>query len=75
MIRGTSKIWSKTGPVDLLIITEMLQRIQEKYGISLVKYYLCQYGTQEKRLFEEKICHRYQMFRGFQCVFDFSIVL
>ena len=32
MISGTSKIWSKSGPVDLLIITEMLQEIQENYG-------------------------------------------
>ena len=30
MILGTSKIWSKSGPVDLLIITKMLQRIQEQ---------------------------------------------
>ena len=30
MILGTSKIWSKSGPGDLLIITKMLQKIQEK---------------------------------------------
>ena len=35
MISGTSKIWSKSGPVDLLIITKMLQKIQENYGIIL----------------------------------------
>ena len=29
MISGTSKIWSKSGPVDLLIITKMLKTIQE----------------------------------------------
>ena len=30
MISGTSTIWSKSGPVALLIITKMLQTIQEK---------------------------------------------
>ena len=30
MILGTSKNWSKSGPGDLLIITKMLQKIQEK---------------------------------------------
>ena len=30
MISGTSKILSKSGPGDLLIITKMLQKIQEK---------------------------------------------
>ena len=29
MISGTSKIWSKSGPVDLPTITKMLQAIQE----------------------------------------------
>ena len=39
MIPGTSKILSKSGPGDLLTITKMLQKIQEKYGIILKKYY------------------------------------
>ena len=30
MISGTSKIWSKPGPVDLPIITKMSQNIQEQ---------------------------------------------
>ena len=30
MISGTSKIWSKSGPGDLRIITKMLQELQEK---------------------------------------------
>ena len=47
MIWGTSTILSKYGPVDLLIITEMLQKIQEYYGSILVKYYVCQSGTQQ----------------------------
>ena len=46
MIFGTSKIWSKSGPMYLLTITNMLQKIQENYGITLGKYYWCQYGTQ-----------------------------
>ena len=29
MILGTSKIWSKSGPVDLLTITKLAQKIQE----------------------------------------------
>mgnify|MGYP000545237356 CR=1 FL=1 len=45
MISGTQKIWSKSGPVDLITITKMLQNIQENYGIILEKYYVCQSGT------------------------------
>ena len=39
MILGTSKIWLKSGPVDLPIITNIFQKIQEKYGIIFKKYY------------------------------------
>ena len=35
MISGTSKIWSKYGPVDLPMITKMLQRMQENMESSL----------------------------------------
>ena len=49
MIWGTSNILLKSGPVTLLSITKILQRKQEKYGIILGKYYLCQSGTQENR--------------------------
>ena len=35
----------RSGPVDLLIITKMLQTIQEKYGNILDKYYFRQSGT------------------------------
>ena len=35
MILGTSKVWSKSGPVDLPIITKLPQQIQEQYGIIL----------------------------------------
>ena len=40
MILGTSKSWSKSGPGDLLTITKMAQRIQEKYGIIFNKYFV-----------------------------------
>ena len=46
MFLGTSEILLKYGPVDLLVITKMLQKIQENYGIVLDNYYLCEYGTQ-----------------------------
>ena len=49
MISGTSNIWLKSGPGDLLTITKMLQKIQENYGIILETYYLCQSGTQKIR--------------------------
>ena len=45
MILGTSKIVSEYGPGDLLIITKMLQKIQEKIWNHPGKYYLCQSGT------------------------------
>ena len=38
MIAGTSKMLSKSGPVDLLTIAKTLQTIQEKYGNILDKY-------------------------------------
>ena len=41
MIPGTSKIWSKSGPVTLLTIAKMLQKIQE----TMDTYYFCQFGT------------------------------
>ena len=64
MMSGTSKIWSKSGPVSLRIITKMLQQIQENYGFVLGKYDLCQYGIQKKRFFKKKnVCPRYHMFR------------
>ena len=34
MISGTSKIWSKIGPVDLIDITELLKKLQENMGTS-----------------------------------------
>ena len=40
MISGTSKISSKSGPVDFLIITKMLQKIRDKSGNILETYYL-----------------------------------
>ena len=66
MISGTANIWSKSGPVNLLTITKMLQKIQEKYGVILEKYYLCQYWTQQDATNRESVCHRYHIF---QCIF------
>ena len=34
MIFRTSKIWSKSGPIDLLTITKILHKIQEKSATS-----------------------------------------
>ena len=45
MISGTSKIWSTSGPIDLLTITKTLQLIKEKYGFSLGRYDCCQCVT------------------------------
>ena len=49
MISGTSRILSKYGPVALLIITKMLQRVQEKSWNILEKCYLCQDGIQKNK--------------------------
>ena len=68
MIPGTSKILSKSGPGDLRIITKMLQKIQEKYGIILGTYYFVNMGHQIVRKFSKSVCPRYQMFSMF---FDF----
>ena len=46
MLLGTLKIVSKSGPVEFLIITNMVQNIQEQLWNHPGKYYLCKYGTQ-----------------------------
>ena len=71
MISGTSKIWSKSGPGDLLIITKMLQKIQEKLWNHLGKYYCCQSGTSKIRQFSESVCPGYQIFFVFFDIFRF----
>ena len=71
MIPGTSKILSKSGPGDLLIITKMLQKIQEKYGIILEKYYFVNMGLKNFENFRNlyvlgTICFRFfRLFRFF----------
>ena len=48
VIWGTSKIWSKSGPVDLLSITKMLQKIREQlweHPGNIYIYMFCQFGT------------------------------
>ena len=67
MILGTSKILSKSGPTTLPIITKMFQKIQEKYGIILEEYHLCQYGTNLFGILFEKM---YVL--GTMCVVAFS---
>ena len=47
MILGTSKVLSKSGPVDLLTITKMLKKMQEKIWNHPGKYYLCKSWTHE----------------------------
>ena len=56
MILGTSICLSKSGPGDLPIIFKMLHKIQEKYGIILEKYYLCQSGTQNNYFVFQRNC-------------------
>ena len=65
MISGTSKIWLKSGPVDFLTITKMLQKIEEQLWNHPGKYYLCQYGTHVLKMFEKSVGHRYHVFRRF----------
>ena len=75
MISGTSKVLSKSGPVDLLKITKMLHKTQENYGTILGKYCFCRYGT-HKISNKIEICMSYvpvlfvvsPLFR-FSCVF------
>ena len=64
-ISGTSNIWSKSGPVYLLIITKMLQRIQETLWNHPEKYYLCQYGLKQFRTYSKNVCPTYNIFLFF----------
>ena len=49
MILGTSKILSKSGPGTLRIITKMLQKIQENYGIIMENIIFVNMGHQNFR--------------------------
>ena len=51
MIWGTSEIWSKSGLVDLLTITKILLKIQEKLWEHPGKYYLWKCETHKFRFF------------------------
>ena len=55
MISGTYDFLSKSGPVDLLIITKLLQRNKKVDGTILEKYDLCQYGTQQNQKFSKNM--------------------
>ena len=58
MISGTSKTWSKSGPVALLIITKMLQPIQENYGIILENIMYANMGLKQIES-SKSVCPRY----------------
>ena len=62
MIFGTSICLSKSGPVDLLTITKMLQRIQEKYGDILEHIIFVNLGLMFLKMFEQNVCPRYHDF-------------
>ena len=69
MILGTSKILSNSGPVDLLIITEMLQKMQEKIWNPPGTYFLSMWIS-KFRTFSKSVCPMYQIFSMFvRCVF------
>ena len=77
MILGTSKILSKSGPGDLRIITKMLQRIQEKYGIILENIMFVNMDLKQIRFFSKECMSRvpYVSLFGFRfvssCLFRF----
>ena len=62
MILGTSRIWSKSGPVTLLTITKMPQRIQAKYGDILENIIYVNMGLKKNESFQENICPRCHVF-------------
>ena len=63
MVPGTVKISSKSGPVDFLAITKMLQKIQENLrnhpGQIL---FLSNWGLKKVEQFREHVCPRYKVF-------------
>ena len=61
MISGTSKTWSKSGPVDLLTITKMLSKIQDNYGHILENIIFVNLGLKKLKTFEN-ICPMYHVF-------------
>ena len=72
MISGTSKIWSKSGPGELRIITKMAQEIQEKIWnhpgkiLSMSIWDSKQFGS-----FQENVCPMYNIF--FDLLFSFFV--
>ena len=65
-ISGTSKIWSKSAPIDLLTITKMLQTIQGNYGPWNHPGKILLLSIWDSRHFKmfEKVCPRYHVFRS-----------
>ena len=67
MISGTSKIWTKSGPVDLVIITKMLQNIQENMESSWKHIIFTNLGRKKSKKIRTNACHVYKFF--VLCVF------
>ena len=67
MIPGTLNFLSKSGTVALRIITKMLQKIQENYGLILEKYYLCQSWTHKISKHSQVWTHQTPIFLDFVC--------
>ena len=74
MIPGTSKIWSKSGPGALLIITKMLQRNTRTIMKSSWKNIIfVNLGLTKLRKCPKSVCPRYQVFS--MCVFRFLFLV
>ena len=60
MISGTSKIWSKSGPVDLLIITKNASKNTRSYGNILENIIFVNMGLKKIENFRKtNVCPRY----------------
>ena len=56
MISGTSKNWSKSGPVDLLTVTKMLQILQENMEHAGENIIVVRMGLKKICFFLKKMC-------------------
>ena len=61
MISGTSKNWSKSGPVDLLTITKMAQRIQETLWEHPAKILFMSILDSKNQNLSKNVCPRYNI--------------
>ena len=74
MNSGTSKIWLKSGPGDLLIITKMLHKIQENMESSWENIIYVNLGLKQIEHFRENVCPKYHMFSFVYLCFSFFCV-